>query len=110
MHGGITEQGAWRTMFGVASSVGLSRAFQNSLQEQGIDPMFDASKAEQYLQAERLKEQRATDIFKTIKAKPGESGVFGVNPLTGKPTSAGNSTPVDQESGVSMRLQPGAVQ
>ncbi len=42
MTGNISEQGAWRTLFGVASSVGMTRTFQNFLQDADIDPTIDA--------------------------------------------------------------------
>lgn len=60
MDGGISEQGRWRTLWNVASSVGATRAIQNALQEQGIDPVVTPTKAEQQEQIESLRNSRVS--------------------------------------------------
>lgn len=57
MKGGMSEQGAVRTLWGIASSYGVVRGLQSSLQGMGIDPREDFSKYE--LQA--LDEARRQD-------------------------------------------------
>lgn len=75
MDGSIDEQGRWRTLWGVASSMGITRALQNSLQEQGIDPLVTPTKAEQQ---ERL--QRAQTYNNPLPQQP---RVWGAKPTVG---------------------------
>lgn len=64
MDGGISEQGRWRTLWNVAASVGVTRALQNSLQEQGIDPAYTPTKAEQEEEIRALRSRTAVPSAK----------------------------------------------
>jgi len=77
MEGGMTEQGAWRTLWNTAASMGLTRAFQDSLQAEGIDPLFTPTRA---AQEERMLRLRSN--IGSLDAA-GSSGMFGKNPITG---------------------------
>ena len=63
MDGGIAEQGRWRTLWGVAHAVGVTRSLQSLLQDNGIDPLIDATKAQQFRQTEQLINRRPLDGF-----------------------------------------------
>jgi len=79
MSGGMTEQGAWRTLWNTAKAMGKTRALQASLQEQGIDPLFTPSRAAQEDNINRL---RARTTSQDI---PGATGIFGKNPIMSIP-------------------------
>jgi len=56
MRGGISEQGKWRTIWGITTSLGITRSVQNMLQEQGIDPLVTPAKAQQEARGKALRE------------------------------------------------------
>jgi len=56
MRGGISEQGKWRTIWGITTSLGITRSVQNMLQEAGIDPLVTPTKAQQEARGKALRE------------------------------------------------------
>lgn len=69
MNGGVDEQTRWGTLWRVAASVGMTRALQSALQEQGVDPLVTPTKAE--LLHQRQMNRSARPLSSSLPAPQG---------------------------------------
>jgi hypothetical protein len=99
MDGGISDQGRWRTLLGVVSSVGATRVMQNLWQEQGIDPFPG-------LTPSKLEQERVGTLLKNRRADVKGRGSSDFAPFAGVLSETpANSTPIDQGGGLTIGPQ-----